>query len=1680
MGQLKANSLFLALVFVLALSLKSSAQADWIDYNGTYYKIPTHTDGIYRLNFSSLSAAGINPNVIDPRDIRMYHRGKEVAIHIQGENDGKFDTQDFIHFFGRKNDGTLDAKLYKDPSHVGNTAYNLHNDSTAFFLTITPGINGKRMAQRQAAVPAAQLATSYNDIIQNVYFENFHFGILYTPGVRMSDFEEGEGWTSSQIGKTNPRNFVLSNLGQIPAAGDGVLEIGLTGRSETPHLVTISVGPNSTVLRPVGTFNFNMMQAVHQKIPVLASDFNPQGQITIQVRTAGPAPTDNVSVPYIRLTYPKLVTNGDFSGQYFISPTGNSRIQINNTLSNYRALEVSDPANPTVVPVSKNGSQVTFASGIEGSPSKIWVENELDIKVVPNMQRVRFRDLMARKADFIVISNRFLRRPAGTYADPVAAYAAHRASPQGGGYDTLVVNVDELYNQFSYGEKTPLAIYEFLKAYYPLHKPEFLFLIGRATGIFSTARANNINYFYRQNPAIFSFQDMVPPAGYPYADHNYGVGLDPENPLLSAIAIGRIPARTPNHVAAYLNKVKEKDALGIKEDWQKEIVHLSGGLSSFELSRYFNFLNGFKNIAEGPYLGGNVTTYRKRSNATIELIDISKEVNDGLGLVTFFGHAAPSIIDIEIGFASDPTMGYQNKGKYPMLFLNGCDAGNSFGNAYTFGEDWILTPDKGASNFFAHANTGVDVYLRRYTESFYTKAFADSSMIYQPVGLIRKEAERWFYFRYGSSIINRSHAEQLVMLGDPAVKLFPANKADYVLKEDDVVLGGFDGEAFNALADSLKLSFVVRNIGRVDEDSVEYKITRRFPDGSVANYPTVKIPAIFRRDTIDFAVPNLGTSAFGDNTFTLEINPGKSIPEMTYFNNAITVTKFVPLSGTIHLIPENFGIVNQANLNLVAQIPGKSVEPRTVVVQLDTTANFSSPTRREVRITGANLISWPVNLFENISQKDSMTFYWRSRFLELKEGESEQWTRGSFSFIQNGPSGWTQREIPQLEGSQLNNIEVDPLKRQWKYTDKKLNVEVFTFGNQTDSLTFRNTQFYLEGVPYIIDNVNNANSRLCPDGSLGLVAFDQKSLTPYLVIPPEGFDILDGRTCGRVPQVIQSIRNAWITGPGQRILLDYIDGLKEGDFVVIFTVGGVTFDQWPDAAIEKMKLVGANEAVLRNLQNGDPYILFGQKGMRPGEGVEIVAKQDLEIETNAQILEFQTQLTGYISSGSILTPRIGPASEWKRFFNQVNPRDWFDEGLAYFDVIGVRATGEEQVLFANVQEGEVDLATVNPNLFPYLRLRYAMEDENSTAPSILDKWQVNYTGVPEGVLVFKGTEDRINLPEGRGYTLPFEFINISTFDFSDSLVVEWEFFNTTTKKLEKFNKKIPAVKAGETYAFSIDFNSVGKGGENRVGIVVNPQIQLEQTFRNNLIDLGLYFVVAPDRNSALLDVNFDGVYIMDGDIVSPTVLITSMLKNDKSFLLKKDTLGIEMFIKKPCEGCGFEKVNFSSPLVTWSAATENSSFKVEYRPGPLDDGVYTLRIVTDNLGMDKPYEVNFEVINEASISNFYPYPNPFSSSVRFVFTVTGSEFPDQIKIQIMTVSGRVVREILQDELGPIRIGNNISEYAWDGRDEFGDQLANGVYIYRVLVRKNGQFVELRGTAGDKAFKQGYGKMYLLR
>ena len=119
-----------------------------------------------------------------------------------------------------------------------------------------------------------------------------------------------------------------------------------------------------------------------------------------------------------------------------------------------------------------------------------------------------------------------------------------------------------------------------------------------------------------------------------------------------------------------------------------------------------------------------------------------------------------------------------------------------------------------------------------------------------------------------------------------------------------------------------------------------------------------------------------------------------------------------------------------------------------------------------------------------------------------------------------------------------------------------------------------------------------------------------------------------------------------------------------------------------------------------------------------------------------------------------------------------------------------------------------------------------------------------------------------------------------------------------------------------------------------------------------------------------------------------------------------------------------------------------------------------------------------------AISSVVNYPNPFTTSTQFVFTITGSELPSNLKIQILSPSGKIVKEILKSDLGPLHIGTNITEYKWKGDDQFGQPLGNGVYLYRVVSNLHGEQLEhykrSNSQNADKWIEKGFGKLYIMR
>ncbi len=1651
---------------------------EWIDYNKSYYKISVAEVGIYRITYADLVNAGFPVSSVDPRRIQLFHRGEEQAILVNGQGDAVFNTSDFIEFYGVKNDGTLDANLYQPSTAQPHQFYNLYSDSTAYFLTYNlTSTNGKRMSTfSENNVGGLPAESSHNEDALLLNVAQYSPGQSFNSGdvTKFTFFDIGEGWTSPQFQENEFLDQTISGVENgVTADGDPQLEVLLVGRDNVTHSAEILVGPNAGALRSLGTVDFDDYESTVFTSSIDWTDINASGNLIVRVRALGfNSGNDRISVSYVRLFYAQnFDANGAGIKKYYLRPNGGNKsyIEIDNAPASARLYDVTDKNNVIRIGYNQTGSTIDAIVDNTAANRQLLLYSDTEL-LTPILKRVSFRNLNAADHDYIIISNKLLREPVNGQ-DPIEEYAAYRASAEGGNFDTLSVDMDLLYNQYSYGEVSALAVYNFMKFMVSEGDPDYLFLIGKGL--------DPRNNFHR-NPAGFvevtklgitrRLRDLVPSAGNPGSDMAFTAGLDGTT-FEPAVPVGRIPAVTSSQVLQYLDKVREMATLPFDELWRKRVLHLSGGISTFELSLFESYMNGFGTIARDDFFGGDVTTITKQTNSTVELINVADEVNSGLNLITFFGHSSPSVIDIDIGFATDPVLGYNNTGRYPMFLINGCNAGQFFNQDILFGEDWINAADKGAIGFIAHASFGFSSSLRLYTDTFYSIAYGDSLFINKSIGQIHQETARRYLENTPSIPVHITQAQQMVLLGDPAIQLFGADRPDYETNDDNVFAESFTPDPINAEQDSFLLKIIVRNFGITTNDSLKVSITRTLSDNTSVMMDSLYPSALFQ-DTLVFVVNNQIASSFGNNQFTISIDADNDIDELDETNNSAIYDLFIPLFGTKNLFPVDYSIVSSHDVRLLAQATNLFSEPRDFLFEIDTLNTFNSPALSQTTVNAKSLAEWFPSLLPDIPSNDSTVYFWRTKFAQPQQGESDEWVTSSFIYIKDGPEGWSQSVFNQYDDNALTGLSRNVFSKSLDFEETSTDVFIRTYGSENPAdITDISVQF--NGAEYNIDNLKR-----CRDNTINFIAFDKSTTVPYAAIP---LIFQDPRTCGRRPQVINSYRRIEFES-GNDDLIDYIDAINDGDSVVMYSIGNPEYSLWSSAVKTKLEEIGASTTEIEALQDGEPYILIGRKGVSAGDAMSFTTSTSPEDE---QELSINETIEGVFSEGEMTSTIIGPATDWQSVINEIRVSETPVTDIVSVDVIGIDIDGNEVELLSNQTSKIIDISVVDASQYPYLRLRYNTSDPDNLTSAELKKWQVIYTGVPEGIIVLNDDfQMSQSLQEGVQLSASFGFMNISDKNFSDSLVVDYTIFNDDTRTSQKITQKIQSPSIGDTTNFSLNLSTVGKSGTNDLNVFVNPRVELEQYYENNIVDINNYLSVTEDNVNPILDVVFDGERILDGEIVSPSPLISIELKEDNQFLFKKDTTGFNVFIKESCETCTFERVPFSSPNVQWFEATEETDFKVEYKPEPLADGIYTLRVdAADESGNPsgmEPYSINFEVVNESSITNFYPYPNPFSTSTRFVFTLTGSEIPDQIKIQIMTVSGRIVREITQNELGAIRIGNNVSDFAWNGKDEYGDQLANGVYIYRVIVKSNGQDLENRSTSADKAFKKGFGKLYLLR
>ncbi|HMG68060.1 MAG TPA: T9SS type A sorting domain-containing protein, partial [Chitinophagaceae bacterium] len=124
---------------------------------------------------------------------------------------------------------------------------------------------------------------------------------------------------------------------------------------------------------------------------------------------------------------------------------------------------------------------------------------------------------------------------------------------------------------------------------------------------------------------------------------------------------------------------------------------------------------------------------------------------------------------------------------------------------------------------------------------------------------------------------------------------------------------------------------------------------------------------------------------------------------------------------------------------------------------------------------------------------------------------------------------------------------------------------------------------------------------------------------------------------------------------------------------------------------------------------------------------------------------------------------------------------------------------------------------------------------------------------------------------------------------------------------------------------------------------------------------------------------------------------------------------------------------------------------IHFQLPQMTGGMHSLKIKAwDVLDNSSEFILDFDVVKneELVLNHVLNYPNPFTTKTQFWFEHNRPEQNLQVRIQIFTLTGKVVKTIKQTINDA---GNRSSEVEWDGRDEFGDKLGRGVYLYRLTV-----------------------------
>ncbi len=753
------------------------AKAPSISSVGPRCKLSVTKDGMYSVPGRDLEAIGISIGTIAPRTLALTNRGKRVPIFVRGENDGRFDATDEIIFYGER--------LHGDTSYI-----NPFSDENVYWLSWNAG-PGSRMGTR-ASLDGTVNAQVHQHFLTRAHFEkDNHFrrfpNANLTAEQRYREFSQGlqerwfvlsqlpplprDSWFWAQLTAPTSKPFGLTLSGVTETALPATIRIGFYGRSETDHQA--SVWLNDEVKLGEALWRGEAEYQLQEQRPQF---FLKNGRNVIRIMN--PESTEEL-LDIIMLNWIQIDYRRDFRAKadvlpFAITPFPDEAGVVNPNfevvLDNFSTPDIEvygidgtryvglapivDPQQPGTYRLPFRSTQIRPKDVDDPSIQYIALTRSQFEK--PNISVDTPSDLRSshNAADYIIITHR-------SFLEDVQPLADFRSQQ---GMRTKVVDIQDVYDEFSHGILDPSAIREFLSYAYhnwqPL-APTYVFLVGDT----HIDLKNQINF-------VPTTQVQIPGYGATASDHQFVTfrGTDSFPDML----IGRMPANNRVDVRIFVERTINYETTAPVGPWHKRLLMLAGSdlrfhsqtdrlISQNQLSSRYETERIYAPHTDEPDFDERI-----RSPIARRVID---GFNSGVSLVNYIGHGGGGIwsssrmLDFE-----DPEQNLTNISQLPLIISMTCFTGSFDSGKNSLAEELLRSENGGAIAVIGATSIGLldgdyllnleifDVIFRQRT---------------QHIGAILAKAKTQFLINFPGYL---DLAEVFTLFGDPATRLKLPNK----------------------------------------------------------------------------------------------------------------------------------------------------------------------------------------------------------------------------------------------------------------------------------------------------------------------------------------------------------------------------------------------------------------------------------------------------------------------------------------------------------------------------------------------------------------------------------------------------------------------------------------------------------------------------------------------------------------------------------------------------------------------------------------------------------------------------------------------------------------------------------------------------------------------------------------